>query len=1037
MKWRRAAYNSVMRLAGKLSAVVLTVLMMVGALLYGADFFLHYHGEQIGGAIERHFPGVKMRFAAARLRLGWGQAAIYVDDMQIGNPQGSSLRAPKAELWWQNDGVVGVLYSPEIIIVRSSVAAISPLAAAGGNWAMRAHDAKVIWRDDGVSLTLHHADLNLRYEQGELRVQIDETHDNTQLRARARLHITDKIRGVVYAELEGWSPPVNEVVDWKTMRATVRATLNVGRTNFIAAGAWDGGATGQWHAIGDWDGEQVSLTLSATADAVRVIARAPPLNTYVRGTLVYRPESWQWRGEVLAQSDDGKARGTLVAHGAAAQIVDINANLQLQDIAAAELWKYMPSAAVRRWFADSLVRGQITNARMRVYGEPSQPNINLTAAFTDARILIGGDWPAAQAIDGLVVLNEADIQIFGDGAIGGVNAENVRAHLPMATAAHPMLFLDILFNRRPIQDYVAAARTLPPTREIIQSLAQQITIAGDSQLSLRVAVPLANPTQSDFDARLLILGDGVVGTKSDLPPLRAVAGVAAIDGDGVRATLHGQFLNHPATALVDNQHIVIDGRIAASVAATIAGFTDAPLAGAATFTLSRSEQQTVFVSDLRGVSIHLPPPLNKSADKIAPLAVTVDSAGVRADWRLDDNIFRVFDAHGTDIAINSESRLPPAAGVYLHGEIARVQDAAGWIAQSGGGGRQISMSLLISDSSFLNMHHDYLRLESVSSTVFGERRMFLDGDSIAGTVFYRDGGVRADLTRLSLTVAATRGGDVDMRQLTVDIAARDFSIAGRRLGALRLFGAPGGKGWLLHALQVRDGGNILRAGGEYDGVQTELTVALEVVNMPVLLSLFGQSNIISDGDARLTGRIFWARTPIDFSLGGLNGRLSLDAEDLRYLKSEEGLIGFFAIFSPESLLQLGFTEIVKKGININVMEGEISLSRGVAAFHNFNMENEDVGINLAGETDLQTQELDIAGRVRPGNRLLKASTATAIGVGIAAAPISLAAGWFLGKVFEQPLSEIGAYNYVITGTWGAPEYSEIGVFVESPPNSAR
>ena len=58
-----------------------------------------------------------------------------------------------------------------------------------------------------------------------------------------------------------------------------------------------------------------------------------------------------------------------------------------------------------------------------------------------------------------------------------------------------------------------------------------------------------------------------------------------------------------------------------------------------------------------------------------------------------------------------------------------------------------------------------------------------------------------------------------------------------------------------------------------------------------------------------------------------------------------------------------------------------------------------------------------------------------MGAGVAAVnPLALAAGWFLGKVFEKPISEIGAYNYRIGGTWQNPAYSETGVTFNPPPS---
>ena len=549
-------------------------------------------------------------------------------------------------------------------------------------------------------------------------------------------------------------------------------------------------------------------------------------------------------------------------------------------------------------------------------------------------------------------------------------------------------------------------------------------------------MPLAAAENSEFSAQLTILGNGGIAA-AELPPLSAISGIAEIDGDGIRAALRGNFADATVTVFAENENLRVRGKIAAATALSLAGVASFPASGAAEFALRRDARQTVFSSDLRGISFGLPPPLEKAAAETASLRAEADGSGARASLRLRGNDFRLAQnsGGGTDIAINESSLPPPAAGAYIHGAARGIREAAKWLAHGGGsGGGEIALSLALADAEILNMAKQNLTVRAPPPSENGARQIALRGDAVAGTIFYRPGAARAELSRLHL--AALPGGDAapDIRGLSLAAAADDFRVGDVALGALTLRGAPEGSEWALHTLRVESGGNILGAGGRYDGARTALTLQLAAADAPAALAAFGQDNVISEGGATLAGGISWDGAPPDFSLDAAEGRFSLLAEDLRYLKSETGVIGFLAVFSPQSLLQLGFTELGKEGLQIEEMRGEIALQNGVAEFRDFVMENDDLNISLRGETDLRAQTLDLSGRVRPGHRLLKAGSVVGIGAVAAVQPISLAAGWFLGKIFEKPLSEIGAYDYAVTGVWKNPIYSEKGATFKTPAN---
>ena len=86
------------------------------------------------------------------------------------------------------------------------------------------------------------------------------------------------------------------------------------------------------------------------------------------------------------------------------------------------------------------------------------------------------------------------------------------------------------------------------------------------------------------------------------------------------------------------------------------------------------------------------------------------------------------------------------------------------------------------------------------------------------------------------------------------------------------------------------------------------------------------------------------------------------------------------------------------------------------------LQNEDVVINMTGETDLVRRRHNLRGEVKPGDRILKAVGPALWATGQIPALVVIEV---VRRVFEKPLSNLGAYEYTIHGDWNAPEYEEL------------
>ena len=1036
-----------MRLLGELCAAAAAFLLLAAAAIYGANFFLRNDGGEIAAFVRTHFPGAEVGFRSARFRLNWGGVGLRADDLSA-SVGGSSLHAPRADFWFGPGGAVVVLDSPTVSIRRGGGGGGGFLP--GGGWALSAKNAALNYSEGGgkATVSLTQTDVQITGEDGIWRA---EAQKSGALRASAEARLQNgELKGAGYAEFAELPAGILPA-GWQT-DATVRAEFSGGKISLVVGGKLRAEKSEiRWRGAGEFAEGELSATVAAAAPRLRppFFADAPSAAAYALGPLRYESKSgkWQWLGRVVAGGEDGALEADIDARGGGGRAAAADISARVFGLPARSVRRYTPNAGLREWFDESVSAGVFrrADAKMRLRGKPARAEIvGLTAFFSGGKIRIAEEWPDAEKLNGVLMWDGKEIFIGGDGQIAGAAARNISVRI-LGEESGPVLRLDAQFYRAPVKEYLAAARAIPPFRAEIESFARTAELSGGARLSLFISAPFSAPEDSDFHIRLSPAGDGAVRV-GDFPPFLRASGEAEIDRGGVRAVLRGMFAGHPATVFANHGGAIkLRGRISTALVSDAAGF-DFPAEGAANFELRRTEQQTVFLSDLRGVAIAMPPPLAKTAEEEGELLVRSDSSGIYGELRLAGNVFRAATAEGkgTDIAINVLPVPPPPEGVYIRGKIGGVEDAGAWTSGGGGGGGGAAfagVSLLITNSYLFNAFYGTLSVRSPPPQN-GGRTIVLGGDGAAGTVFYGGGVFRADLSRFSIGGGGNgtaMDGGADIRDLIVSVAVADLRFGDSTLGSLRIDGAPsGGGGWVLRGLSVQNGANILRAAGAYDGAQTSITVSLSAPDVPALLSSFGQGGVISEGGAEIRGNLFWPETPVDFSVEKTGGGVSLSAEDVRYTSDGGGgVVSFLAVFSPESLLQLGFTEIGREGVRLDTLEGAVGFSGGEAEFRNFSMVNEDVFISLGGAADLQTRTLNLNGRVRPGKRVLRAGNVVSIGAGLTAVqPLSIAAGWFLGKIFEKPISEIGAYNYTITGPWESPVYAETGVTYTEPPTPA-
>ena len=412
----------------------------------------------------------------------------------------------------------------------------------------------------------------------------------------------------------------------------------------------------------------------------------------------------------------------------------------------------------------------------------------------------------------------------------------------------------------------------------------------------------------------------------------------------------------------------------------------------------------------------------------------------------DDELRALFVGDGVDIAINAPSRPPPKSGARAHG--AGTTNPENWLAfVAGGGDGAFVATLTLRNSRLLGARHNFLTI-AVAAASGGGRSLRIASKKIDGSAVWRGDRISANFATLWLATndeeeAARQNdendtGDEDGLLQNLSLRATVERLLwgedGITLGRAFLRGGPRDESWELARLNIKNGEAEFNAGGEYDGEITHITADLRAPDAARLMSVFNLPPVIGEGEVSLFGSFAWPNAPDRFSQKAMRGRLRVNIKNLRYLDigAATGFVNLLAVFSPQSLLSFGFTDLAKPGEVIEETRGEVELKNGIASSSGIILRGDDLQMNIHGETDFINKKHRLRGRVRPGKKLVKAAGVVGIGAGgFVLEPLALLVGPVFNAVFDAPLSELGAYDYAITGDWESPVYAKIEATVNA------
>ena len=210
--------------------------------------------------------------------------------------------------------------------------------------------------------------------------------------------------------------------------------------------------------------------------------------------------------------------------------------------------------------------------------------------------------------------------------------------------------------------------------------------------------------------------------------------------------------------------------------------------------------------------------------------------------------------------------------------------------------------------------------------------------------------------------------------------------------------------------------------------QISLQFALSATDTGKFLERVGYPGMVKGGHSKLHGAVSWQGESLAPDYPSLSGRLELDAQQGQFLEIDPGLGKLISLMNLQALprrVTLDFRDVFSKGFAFDKIDARAQIERGVMNVEEFRMRGPAAEVEMSGETDLARETQNLKLRVVPS---LGGSASTAVAI---VNPLVGAAALIAQWVLKNPLGQLFAYEYAVTGSWAEPKVERLNA--PAPP----
>lgn len=752
-------------------------------------------------------------------------------------------------------------------------------------------------------------------------------------------------------------------------------------------------------------------------------------------------------------------------------VIDLSGSLTRAD--ARYVSHYIPlviGQATREWLDTAFLNGQSNDVSVRVKGnlddfpfaDDKGGIFQVTAKVRDGVLDYAKGWPRIDNIAGDLVFRGKKMEVNArQGTILGAKLLKVHAEIPDLVTHYELLRINGEAEG-PTAEFLSYIEK-SPVLDMIDRFTEGMRAQGSGKLALKLEMPLRAHEKSKIAGTYQFLGNRLVATP-ELPPLEQASGRLEFTESTVRVpNATATFLGGPIVLSTAPQsgatvRINVQGRANMDTLRESAGnpWWTQHVRGAAdwkgSLILRKKVADLAIETDLQGIASDLPAPFAKTTAEGVPLRVERKFISQQPD-----QVDRIDLSYGEVVSARLVRRLSGAAGMIRRGTI-RFGGAAPepehdgiWVSGTLKRlelDRWLALTRSETESAPLEVRGVDVKLDelTVLNRVFhsvavngavqeGGWRGTLSGREFEGTATWESQGhgkLTARMKKLvippSIAAQAPEASSSRHRELpAVDVSAEQFQFKDKGLGKLELIAAPVERDWRIEKLRIANPDGTLTADGLVQNMvsqpRTRATMHLDVHDIGKFLARLGYPEGVRRGIAKLDGTLAWPGAPQDFDYAALTGNLTLDAEKGQFVKLEPGIGKLLGILSLQALprrITLDFRDIFSEGLAFDKIVGAVTIDRGIATTDNFVILGPAARILMTGDVDLarETQKLHV--RVAPS-----LSDSISIASGLVGGPVAFVATFLAQKILQDPLGQIIAYQYNVTGTWAEPQVSKV------------
>lgn len=763
----------------------------------------------------------------------------------------------------------------------------------------------------------------------------------------------------------------------------------------------------------------------------------------------------------------GTAKGSYEAIADHPGVIDLSAHLTRADGTA--VYRYLPRKIGDRtvnWTRDAVVSGHSDNVRLTLQGDLTKFPFDqgsgrfvVDAQIKDAVIDYVPGWPRIEGIQARMVFRDKVMEVTSDQAmIYGVSLSGVKAVIPDLLHHEEQLHINGRANG-PFQDFIRFANT-SPVGDRLRGLTAAVEGGGPMQLALQLHVPLHHSDDTTLTGKLSFQGNTV--NLSGLPRLDQVRGDIDFTHENLTTkNMSAQFLGGPLR--VDTATTNGSVRILAQGRATAEGLVNwlgaawgKRLSGQTTWRgqidLETAGERVRIESDLVGLASSLPVPLAKPAAQALPLWFTSQpqASGKQHEVRLGKTVGAVWRSTPEagfsrgEIRFGGHAVMPAESGLRLAGSGSGL-DISGWMAllPGGSGDGEDGMSLSSINLSFdafdlMGRRYQDVRLQGRARG--GLLRTQVNGREMNGVLTYRPAGdqparVSAQFKQLTIPEALPTGaaGDaasrISMKAADfplLDLTVEDFRLQERAMGRLEAVARGAAQGLMIENLQLSHPDSVFRMSGLWrdSGIsETRADLSLSVLDAGKFLTRFGFPDTLKRGSAEIKGNATWEGSPADFAFATLAGQLDFKAQTGQFLKVDPGVGKLLGVLSLQSLprrLNFDFRDIFNEGYAFDSIGATLRAARGVVYSDDFKMRGPSAKVNMSGLADLNQESVQLRVKVIP-----KLSESVAVAGALIGGPLAGVGALAAQKLLRDPLEEAISKEYMVTGSWLAPDVKKL------------